>query len=144
MVNNEFNWSVELLNGSIINEFDDNGNEHLFKEVLAVINEVKLMTLSWGNKYVKVNLLNGVFNINGNEFSFKGLCHLEGVVYKLIYFKRVTQILSTGGTEKNPNIKYHIGYQVNINGKNYQRIIRIDNISKSMEFLEKNVRAEPL
>ena len=144
MVSERFIWEAELLDGTIIKEIDSAGKEHLFQEVIDILDKVKILTLSWNDKFASVNLINGHFDINGTDLGFKGISDLENVKYKLIYFKRVKQILSTSGTDKIDNIKYHLGFQVNIDGKNYQRILLIDNDSRNTEFIEKNIRVESL
>jgi len=133
-----FEWSAKLSNSTIIKEHDKEGKEHLFKEVLDVINELEVLTLSWDKKYASVNFKNGHFNINGDDIAFKDLSDKKEK-YRPIYFKRVRQAISTGINNPNENIKYHIGYQITINGKNYQRIVKIDNITKQIEFIEKNI-----
>jgi len=138
-----FEWSVKLSNSTIINEFDKEGKEHLFKEVLDVLDDVEVLTLSWDKKYAEVNFKNGHFNINGEDISFKDISDREEK-YRPIYFKRVKQSLTTVGMKPSENIKYHIGYQITIDGKNYQRILKIDNITKQMEFVEKNIVEKPL
>ena len=133
-----FEWSAKLSNSTIIKEHDKEGNEHLFKEVLDVINELEVLTLSWDKKYASVNFKNGHFNINGEDISFKDISDRKER-YRPIYFKRVRQVISTGTSNPNENIKYHIGYQITINDKNYQRILKVNNITKQMEFVEKNI-----
>ena len=138
-----FNWSAKLTDGTIVNEFDKEGKEHLFREVLDVIDELKTLTLKWDKKSASVDFTNGHFNINGDDISFKDLSDREET-YRPIYFKRVRQSIGTGNIDPNENIKYHIGYQITIGGKNYQRILRVDNISKQIEFVEKNIMELPL
>ena len=138
-----FEWSAKLIDGTTIKEFDKKGKEHLFKEVIDVLNNVEVLTLSWDEKYASVNFKNGHFNINGENISFKDLSDRKEK-YRPIYFKRVRQAISTGISNPNENIKYHIGYQITINSKNYQRILKVDNITKQMEFVEKNIMELPL
>jgi len=133
-----FEWSAKLSNSTIIKEHDKEGKEHLFKEVLDVLNDVEILTLSWDKKYASVNFKNGHFNINGEDISFKDISDRKER-YRPIYFKRVRQVISTGTSNPNENIKYHIGYQITINDKNYQRILKVNNITKQMEFVEKNI-----
>ena len=142
---NEFDWSAELTDGTIIKEIDCEGKEHLFKEVLDNIDKLKTLTLSWEDKFATVDLTNGHFNINGEDVAFGGLSDRTGVKYRVIYFKRVRQTMSTDLRHKGvKNIKYHLGYQITIDGKNYQRILQIDNLTKEMCFVEKNIIKEPL
>jgi len=138
-----FEWSAKLLDGTIINEFDEERKEHLFREVLDALDDVEELILTWNDKFASVNFKNGHFNINGEDISFKDLSD-RNEKYRPIYFKRVRQAISTGNSNPNENIKYHIGYQITIGDKNYQRILQIDNITKQMEFLEKNIMEQTL
>ena len=134
-----FMWQVQLNDDSIISEFDEQGNEHLFKEVLDRLSDVKILSLYWESKVASVDLTDGSFLINGEKVSFNGISN-RTEPYRLIYFKRVQKTFNI----PEPNIKYYLGYQITIDGVNYQRLLQIDNISKQIEFVEKNVGALPL
>ena len=134
-----FMWQVQLNDDSIISEFDEQGNEHLFKEVLDRLSDVKILSLYWESKVASVDLTDGSFLINGEKISFNGISN-RTEPYRLIYFKRVQKTFNI----PEPNIKYYLGYQITIDGVNYQRLLQIDNISKQIEFVEKNVGALPL
>jgi len=135
----EFKWSAKLIDGTVIDEIDKEDKEHLFKEVIDRIDDLRELKLFWDNRFATVNLETGHFNVNGEDFGFEGLSD-RTEQYRPIYFKRVKRTISNiPGLEDTPNIKYHIGYQITIDGKNYQRVLQIDNLTKNMEFLEKNI-----
>jgi len=135
---NEFEWIAKFKDGSIITQFDSSRKEVLFKEVLDRASELKTLTLVFGG-VVSVDLDNGHFNLNGIDVCFDGLSDRTDAKYRPIYFKRVKQRMSTNPLRNiSTDIDYHIGYQITINGKNYQRILRINKYTKKMSFVEKN------
>lgn len=85
-------------------------------------------------RFYGVNLRDGSFNLNGLTLQFDlGVKifedgHTERLVaekFSLIYFRRIkTDFLSLG--EQVTSIRYCIGWQTNIDGKNYQRLVFID------------------
>ena len=74
-----------------------------------------------GVNTVTVDLARGVFFINGNllklDYSDKDYD------YRLVYFRRVTKVISTVGEELSSDYVTFIGFQVTVDGKNEIRLI---------------------
>jgi hypothetical protein len=114
-------WGVLYKDGSTLEQYDKDRNEHLFKEIK--LDEVKLFIVSNGNLNYGVNLIEGIFGINGESISFKDM---EGEK-KLIYFRRVKKCLGSGAD----NISHFLGFQ--IKGTSKKVILEINKSGHSFE-----------
>ena len=102
-------------------QYNLDGSENLFGD----INQDKLIMfiLESTCKCYSVNLEDGTFRIGYETFRFDGF---DGADFKLIYFRRVRQTMKSFGTKPlKQTVTYHLGWQTNIDGKNYQRVMAI-------------------
>ncbi|MCK4357324.1 MAG: hypothetical protein KAW92_01020 [Candidatus Cloacimonetes bacterium] len=125
----ELKWVAHFKNQHVLEQFDDKGREHLFKEVLDRQKELYKFELIGSGKIYQVDLRTGKFFIKGVEFfpitesDFQK--PLRDVEYRLIYYKR-KQTTVTQTTVKKPVLLYYLlGWQALVDGKNFQRIMFI-------------------
>jgi hypothetical protein len=112
--------------GSLVRQEYNTPNEKHFGHLDQ--DNIKVFELQNGNKKYSVNLENGEFNLDGLvcrfDLGFRNGKRLEPKEYRLIYYRRVN-------TEFNPDgivqkVRYLLGWQTEIEGKNYQRFIIIE------------------
>lgn len=119
-------WQAVYDDGTVLNQFNEE-KENLFKD----IDQEKLIVfnLSENGNTITVNLEQGIFTINETVFEVPELSYKEG--YRLIYFRRNTRKLATGGVELSCEIESFIGYQLEVDKKNRQVMLsEKDNVFK--------------
>ena len=115
----KYRWVATYKNGSELCQYNGK-TEHLFKEINQ--KELKLFFLQSKDKLFGVNLENGIFTVNGEEFGIQGLINLKEK-YRLIYHRQITEIMV--GRERGKEIEYHFGFQSTRQGRNNHIIIEI-------------------
>lgn len=126
---------------------DKDGNwqgKSSFTDIAEDVETLNIKSFSlYQNLYVmpefKVDLTDGHFEVNGMKFEVEGErpLPLENAKFKLIYYRTrrhqmdVTYKLKTGTISKTKSqgelpIRFVIGWQCNINGKNYQQKIIVE------------------
>jgi hypothetical protein len=93
-----------------------------FYDVAQRPNDVVLFCVVGNGHNYTVDLRDGHFEIDGVRFDARPDMPDDDCEYRLIYFRRHKQIVIQGKDGEH-SIKYHIGWQTTINGKNYQQII---------------------
>ena len=129
-------WSAHFADKAIIHQFDDTEQtkEHTFQEVLDRQDHLTFFSLTNSklSRVYQVDLRLGQFQFFDRELTEP----IEDVVagcadhkYRLIYFRRVAKTFSHGAdlklNETCDNIKYFLGFQTTINGKNIKHIAQI-------------------
>jgi hypothetical protein len=117
-------WTALYEDGTYIPQFEEDGREHLFKE----IDETKLveMVVTTEQHQYSVNLRRGSFLVNDLAMKFNTFENLKG--YRLIYFRRVQRHMGSGGedTEEETTQEF-VGWQITTeDGKNHKRYIAIN------------------
>ncbi len=131
-------WRAQFSNGNILEKFDKNGQEVLFKKVLDRLDDLENLSVISENKTYTVRMSDGRFSMSINTESL----HLESHFFALdvdvidlkhirpIYFVRETVNLSTQGkipTVLGPSrINFiAVGFQASFNGRNVKRYLAI-------------------
>jgi len=117
-----FYWETILKDGQILKQFDEKG-ENTFALVMEHKSEIEDFRLisNDNSKIYNVNLATGEFNLDG--FKIKSSVKLEEVENKEpIFWRRnlITYSAEEGGKEP-VIVGYIIGWQANIDGKNFQQ-----------------------
>lgn len=121
-----YSWRAILKDGTEINQFQD-GIENTFKSVMDVKeNLLAFQLVSEAGVIYSVHMETGEFNLKG--FIIKSSIDLKEVANKEpIYWKRSKVVFSSEEGGKAPEVYgYIIGWQANIDGKNYQHQFMID------------------
>jgi hypothetical protein len=124
-------WHAVYSEGPQFDQFDDNGIEHLFKEIdqeklLAFAVEVKEVVIA-------VELVAGSFKIDDKQFEFTDPANKK---FKLIYFKRITQSFAESGdlTATKVTTEHHLGWQVV--GTNEKKILVLNEDTMIAKFVD--------
>ena len=101
-----------------------------FRDVALYAQNHKLIKfeLKRKNVAVSVDLIQGTFNMNGVDFIASPVQSFEenDLNFRLIYFREHTQNYESKTlNEQSHFVKYFIGWQLTVNGKNYQQLIGI-------------------
>jgi hypothetical protein len=126
-----FYWIAEFKDGTKINQFDNNGIEHRFQEIIKkdkFNNLSKFILLKKDlSYYFSVNLIEGFITLNDYKTVDPNLIEKKDNI-RLIYFRRHTVKIGTQDLkEKEHTIEYHLGFQYNDKlGNNRQIVLIID------------------
>lgn len=131
-------WQAQFTNGQILHQYDDGEQtkEHLFGEVLARQDELKLFSLinTKTNRIYQLDLERGRFHFLAPGFIQNPEDLVQGeptIKYRLIHFRRREQTLgwkvSTNKVESlGLTTKFFLGYQyTTADGKNVKHIAQI-------------------
>ena len=118
-----FFWIALFKDNTKIEQFNEDGTEHKFKEVQDKLNDLIYFNLTNNNgKMFSVNLANGLIGYNRLEFPY-----IESEEKKencrLIFFRRHKVTLTESGKEVEHTITYHLGLQWQDSEKRNQKII---------------------
>ena len=113
-------WTAVYSNGDELSQYKDDGSENLFSDIDQT--KLEAFYISTPDEYWCVDLTDGTFMINEESFNFEGF---DGVDFKLIYFRRVRQVIGMCDDTHTTSVIHHLGWQTNIDGKNYQRVMAI-------------------
>jgi len=129
----EWKWIAILRDGTNIQKYKEDGTEQLFRLVLDAEKENKLKTLVLdnGRSWVSVNLITGIFYVNGMPQNPIPELSEKELEYKCIYFFRGILDMVAGSNRKiGQSIRdYNLGWKININGKVYKVIYNINAIT---------------
>jgi hypothetical protein len=120
--------------GSVIKQTQEDKSpttpgKNCFYDVLQRMPEVRTFEFIGNGVRAGVNLETGHFSMNGATFLasdpslIANLNDIDG--FRLVYFKRHRHTLSNY-TEVSHGIEYHLGWQVTLDGKNYQQTIALN------------------
>ena len=115
----DYNWEAIFDDGSTIKQFDENGEEVLFKEVENNIHKLETFKIvsRKGDEYYSVNLYKGIIDLNGkftNEL-FRGRDNLK------LDFKRRNVVV--GNQDTLEVVKHSISYRIGMSDENDSVII---------------------
>lgn len=118
----EISWTAVYENGEELEQYNEDHSENLF----GAINQSQLIMFvlkSDSGKIWAVDLQDGSFRVGDEVIDFDGF--ESRLDYKLIYFRRVRRTMGMFGEDPSSQVTQHLGWQVNIDGKNYQRVMAI-------------------
>ena len=127
-------WQAKFSNGEVLSEFNDEGQEILFGQVLERLDDLESLSIILGNKMFTVRMSDGRFSSdinNGENHFFASDVDITALTnIRPIYFVRETvqigthaNILSSGGS---PAVNFTaLGFQANFNGHNIKRYLAI-------------------
>jgi len=136
----KYKWTAQLKDGSFISQFDENNREVNLRIVLDLDKERKLAMFhfSFGEKNIAVDLETGLFYFGEYPIKPDSSLVFKDEHYRLIYFMRSRKELSFGGTSREDYLfAYLIGWQIVLDGKNYQRIMYFYPNDNSIEIKSK-------
>lgn len=133
MTSLKIHWLAQFSDGSQLKQFETDGKENLFREVLNRQNDLTKFILFHTEKSLRLtlDLKLGVIYINNIQMPQPELLVNADIKNnkRLIYFRRITKELSSfKGTvsDTNTTVLYFLGYQyLDKNGHNKKRIIQI-------------------
>jgi len=105
-------------NGEKLLQNANTKNEHHFGDIDK--EKLERFELVGNGKSYSVNMRTGEFDLNGVKVFFDDLP--QDGEYKLIYFRRVRQMINSDES----SVKYCFGLQCNYEGKNYQVLVWIN------------------
>ena len=124
-------WKAQFSNGDILEEFDKNGQEILFRKVLDRLDDLENLSIVLGNRVYTIRMVDGRFSIvvDGKECHFFAL-DVDAVDLKHIrpiYFVRETINFNIQrGALGPPRVNFvAVGFQANLNGGNVKRYLEI-------------------
>ena len=101
-------WTAIYEDGEELSQFNEDGSENLFGE----IDQSRLMMFELRDSTDKiwiVDLQNGSFKIGDEVITFEGY---EGVDYRLIYFRRVRQLVGVHANTNRSVVQQWAGKQL--------------------------------
>jgi hypothetical protein len=114
-------WIALYNDESVLPQYKDDGTERLYGEIEH--DKLIRFVLELGGKAFCVDLRNGSFFIDKQQFTWAGFD--ERISFRLIYFRRVRQIMGMGSTPQRTEVVYHLGWQATLNNQNCQRVMAI-------------------
>jgi len=124
-----FHWFAMFNDGTVINQFDQEGKEHRFQEVKDKFSDLIFFNLTNNkDKFFTVDLKQGVVGCNNHPQSLNTESKETKKNIRLIFFRRRRKEIGCQDLKiKSESIKYHLGFQYNYeDGKNRQTILKID------------------
>lgn len=129
MSKSKFYWVAKFNSCPNIKQFDDNGKEHAIKEVMALHNDLKYFCLSHVEKnfIVTVDIRNGLIFINDQqEIVVPELISNTDKKFRLIYFRRIREILNSNFNTLDSKCFNILGYQYTDETGNHKVLWQID------------------
>lgn len=126
-------WTAKFRDGAVINQFDLQKKEVPFKKILDYDGDLENFTVSFVDTVCSLNLIDGIFTVTRNNTPIR-IYTLDSDLYnkptefkyRLIYFQRYIEQISTGVTTRSGVLFTAIGFQTNlVDGKNIKRILKI-------------------
>lgn len=124
-----YKWVSVYKDGSILEQFDGD-REVLFNEI--ELEKLKYFKVINDNLTVVLDMERGVFRINNTPLSIKGFSDSE-LDYRLVYFKRNYNNMSTMNISDTQRTKYFLGYQVTVDDTNYKILLEIKDDNVELE-----------
>jgi len=125
----KFHWTAVLKDGTEIAQFDANGVEHLYKEVLDRADKLVTFYLVHITKPLKltIDVTRGILFINGKQdTSWENVQEIKHNV-RVIFFRRHKETTNLDFKLITHEIFYFLGYQYNgVNGVNYQTVVQLN------------------
>jgi hypothetical protein len=122
-------WKAHFKNQYVLEQFDKEGKERLFREVLDRQEELERFELIGDKKIYSVNLRDGSFYIDDvklNLITEQELgVPLQNVEYRIVYYKRVQVTMTQSVLGKPKILCYLLGWQTTVDGKCFKRILQI-------------------
>lgn len=112
-------WEAVYNDETFLRQFTPSG-ESRFGEIK--LDDLKEFRLYHDGKVISLFMETGTFGVNGFLHDTDLSC--QGHDYRLIYFVRRKKVL---GPEGQSSDTFHIGFQVDIEGKNHKRMISVCN-----------------
>ena len=102
-------------------------NKSAFYDVMQRINDVIVFGIVDEKHTYVVDLRDGHFEIDGMAFTIHDKEDLPpDAVFRLIYFRRRVEQVTMGYVQaQSSSMKYHLGWQTTVDGKNYQKTIAV-------------------
>jgi len=127
-------WQAKFSNGDILKEFNEKGQEVLFRTVLEKLDDLESLSIILGEKMFTVRMTDGrfTFNTNGEENHFfisdQNITALSNI--RPIYFVReqvnLTVASNTIISETSPTVNFTaLGFQANVKNSNIKRYLKI-------------------
>lgn len=124
-------WKAQFSDGKVLDAFDKDGQEILFRKVLDRLGDLENLSIIVGNKTFTVRMSDGRFSIiNGEEHHFFALDAVDLKHIRPIYFIRET--VNFDICEKvpvalgPPRVNFTaLGFQASLNGHNIKRYLAI-------------------
>ena len=115
-------WRAIYKDGTELRQYNGDGTENLFGDINQA--ELKLFVIFHyiTAQYWEVNLIDGSFRINGEQFYWDGF---DGADFRLVYFRRNRRQMGSFGATISSSVVQHLGWQTTIDGKNHQRVMAI-------------------
>jgi len=117
-------WRAYFKNQHVLEQFDIEGKERLFKEVLNRQEELEQLELFNDKERYSVNLRTGLFTIKGVEIDLFGISSQQPK-YRVVYYKRMQTMFTSQQIGKPKLFCYLLGLQTTIDNKNVQRVLQI-------------------
>jgi len=135
-------WKARFKGQHILNQFDVNGKEKLFREVLDRQEDLEIFELVEDGKIYSVNFQTGAFFVKGIEIfpiteTELGI-PLRDAHYRIIYYKRMQANFTVQKLEEPKLFCYLLGWQTTVNGRNFQRVLQIFPDGKLFLKVDKN------
>ena len=115
-------WIAKYSDGNILPQFGEDDRENKFSDINQELLEEFIISID--KKVYSMNVKLGEVNLNGCKVSFS---ESKKSLHRLIYFRRVKQMLGTFGGKSGTEIDEHFGFQTNVKGENIKRIFVIKN-----------------
>jgi hypothetical protein len=117
-------WKAYFKNQYVLEQFDMDGKERLFKEVLDRQDELERFELFNDKEKYSVNLRTGLFTIKGVEIDLFNITSQQPK-YRAIYYRRMQTTFTSQQIGKPKLFCYLLGLQTTIDNKNVQRVLQI-------------------
>jgi len=121
-----------VFDNSVLNQYDDQGNEIQFRRVLDRIKDLKSLSIHLGERLYTVSLLDGMFNVEDKcmyilDTNKYPPDKLENI--RPIYFERWQQDFNavSGQPAGQKLLFVALGFQCNYEGRNIKRYLEIYN-----------------
>jgi len=124
-------WKAQYNDGTSLQQHNADGSENLFKEIQQ--DKLKEFFIDFDGKNLSLNLLTGIFYINGFQYNTDLSDSKEEK--RLIYFVRRKHTMGTN-LQVIPGLSsdtYYLGFQTTIDGKNHKRMVAVKNGMLSFE-----------
>ena len=123
-------WTAKYIDNETLSQFKENGEENLFKNIQQ--DKLKKFEIFINEINYIVNIADGTFTIDGRDLFFAGFSEKES--YQLIYFRRVRRDLNESMQTLSTQVTHHIGWKCTLNGKEHQRVLRVNDVTKAVSF----------
>jgi len=124
-------WKATLDNGVVLSQFNSNGTETKFQDVIDNFDNLDTFELKHVSidLLIKVDLINGLITLNDYKSATPDNLKKQKHNIRLIYFRRNNVDINIKGEILRKTTTYFIGYQYNdINGQNRKVLLNIDEL----------------